>query len=949
MDKRSKVAVAVAAILGPTVATQVHAQAANDGKSDDLQEVTITGLRASLQRSLDIKKEALGVVDAISAEDIGKFPDSNLAAALQRIPGVSVSRGASALGGVPTSTGAATQITVRGFGPSFNTTLYDGRQMPTALGRNTRGDSSRGFDFSAVGADFVGQVDIMKTPDARLSTGAIGATINVKFPKPLDNPGMRIAASGSASYAEDEGKTTPNGGILFSDTFADDTFGVLGSVTYANHKTQGNHINNQGWEGAFFATSQGKFITPDPANPVPTIPAWFIQDWGIYQEHTEDKRIDGRVVLQWRPTGTLLVTLDDNFSRDDLEQDQFGYSVWFNSGSLQNVQLNNHGTVTNFVQNVTPTDFQGQINSSKIRNNITGLNLKWDATEKQTFEFDAAYAEAQLNPNGEVSQLDMDVGYGPSGNNTAGTNGTNIGIAGISEDGLQYPTGYGPNNDKSKFINNGLIGSHVLPILSNQNTDIVKQVRVMGTWREESNLQINYGLSFVNDTQNLKQYDTFVNNDWQLFAGYGPASANTGGYALPQNLFTGSFSTSGFISGFSNNGNLPPQVLVFDPHAVIDYLTKTTGKTPTLAFNANAQIVEEKTTAAFLNISTEAKINEMPLRINIGLRGEKTQVDSTGFGQLPATLTVLPNDKTAFTTTYTSTTPTEVSSGSSYQHLLPNLDLVLAVNDEWRVRLDASRTLTRPRLIDLTPVLAVPQNPRVGALTANGGNPDLKPFMSDNFDLGVEWYYAPNSYVSLGGFVKEVTDFIVQGTTQQTINNVIDPTTGKPAVFAVTQWVNGPAAEVRGLELAVQHMFGESGFGVQANATKVSTNKPYDPNNTSASGFAVTGLADSANLVGFYEKFGFEVRLALNWRDEYLDHFGQQQNGSQFGTEPTFVNSATTLDLSTSYQFSKNFDVYFEALNLTGETYSTHGRYKEQLLDVVDFGRSYTVGAHIRF
>jgi TonB-dependent receptor len=945
MDKRSKVAVAVAAILGPTVAAQVHAQAAaNDGKSDELQEVTVTGLRASLQKSLDIKKEALGVVDAISAEDIGKFPDSNLAAALQRIPGVSVSRGASALGGVPTSTGAATQITVRGFGPSFNTTLYDGRQMPTALGRNARGDSSRGFDFSAVGADFVGQVDIMKTPDARLSTGAIGATINVKFPKPLDNPGMHMAASGSASYAEDEGKTTPNGGILFSDTFADDTFGVLGSVTYANHKTRGNHINNQGWNGQWFAPSTGAFVAPD--DTVAKIPAWFIQDWGIYQEHTEDKRIDGRVVVQWRPTGTLLVTLDDNFSRDTLEQNQYGYSVWFNSGNMQNITLNDHGTVTDFVQPNTPTDFQGQINASRIRNNITGLNLKWDATDRTTYEFDAAYAVAELNPNGDIAQLDMDVGYGPSG--PTGTNGTSVGITGISPGGLQYPTGIGPNGNAALFINNGLIGSHVLPIVVSQNKDIVSQFKLMGTWHDDS-VQINYGLQYVTDRQDLKQYDTFVNNDWQLFAGYGPASNNAGGYALPQDLFTNSFGTSGFINGFSNNGNLPPRVLQFDPYAVIAYLEQTTGQIPTPAFNANAQYVEEKTTAAFVNLSTEAKINEMPLRINLGLRAEKTQVDSQGLGQLPAALTVLPRDLTAFTTTYTSSTPTPVSAGNSYQHLLPNIDLVLAVNDDWRVRLDASRTLTRPRLIDLTPVLAVPQNPRVGALTANGGNADLKPFMSDNLDLGVEWYYAPNSYVSLGGFVKEVSDFIVQGTTTQTINNVIDPTTGAPALFAVSQWVNGPDAEVRGIELAVQHMFGDTGFGIQANATKVSTNKPYDPNDTSGSGFAVTGLADSANVVGFYEKFGFEARLAVNWRDEYLDHFGQQQNGGRFGTEPTFVNSATTLDFSTSYQFSQNLDVYFEALNITDETFSTHGRYKEQLLDVVDFGRSYTLGLHVRF
>src|SRR5262249_27199704 len=151
-------------------------------------------------------------------------------------------------------------------------------------------------------------------------------------------------------------------------------------------------------------------------------------------------------------------------------------------------------------------------------------------------------------------------------------------------------------------------------------------------------------------------------------------------------------------------------------------------------------------------------------------------------------------------------------------------------------------------------------------LGANGGNASLSPFLSDNLDLGVEWYYGRNSYVSLGGFVKEGSDFIRQKTTSGSIKHINDPTTRKEGNLAVTRWVNGPAAEVRGIELAIQHMFGESGFGVQANATKVYTDKPYNAHDTSTSGFAVTGLADSANLVGFYENFGFEARLALNWR-----------------------------------------------------------------------------------
>jgi iron complex outermembrane receptor protein len=151
--------------------------------NDQVESVTVTGLINSLQKNLDIKRDSPGLVDAISMEDIGKFPDSDIAAALQHVPGVTVSRGTSSMGGVPTSTGTATQITVRGFGPAFNETLYDGRKMSSGTGRS--------FDFSAVSADFVSEIDVLKSPDASLSAGAIGATINIKYPKPrhLRHPG----------------------------------------------------------------------------------------------------------------------------------------------------------------------------------------------------------------------------------------------------------------------------------------------------------------------------------------------------------------------------------------------------------------------------------------------------------------------------------------------------------------------------------------------------------------------------------------------------------------------------------------------------------------------------------------------------------------------------------------------------------------------------------------
>jgi iron complex outermembrane recepter protein len=159
-------------------------QAADEATpSDNLTEITVTGIRASLQKSLDIKKDSDGIVDAISAEDIGKFPDANLADAMERIPGVTMSRAAVSLtgtGGVSTG-GDGTQITVRGFGPQFNETLFDGRQVPTAIG-------NRGFDFGSLGSEFVGEVDVLKTPDSSLSSGAIGATVNINILSPSITP-----------------------------------------------------------------------------------------------------------------------------------------------------------------------------------------------------------------------------------------------------------------------------------------------------------------------------------------------------------------------------------------------------------------------------------------------------------------------------------------------------------------------------------------------------------------------------------------------------------------------------------------------------------------------------------------------------------------------------------------------------------------------------------------
>ncbi len=148
--------------------------------------------------------------------------------------------------------------------------------------------------------------------------------------------------------------------------------------------------------------------------------------------------------------------------------------------------------------------------------------------------------------------------------------------------------------------------------------------------------------------------------------------------------------------------------------------------------------------------------------------------------------------------------------------------------------------------------------------------------------------------------------------------------------------------------MGVQHMIGDSGFGFQANATFVSTNKPYNPYDLNVGAFAVTGLANSYNFVPFYDKYGFQARVAINHRAADLDKFGQHQANSNFGAEPVFVNASTYVDFSASYAINRHFSVYFEALNLTDQAFSTRGRFSEQILDVVDTGRTYTLGVHAK-
>jgi iron complex outermembrane receptor protein len=964
-------------LLALSIALPAAAQAqAADNQAETLDEVVVTGIRGSLQRNLDLKREASGVVDVITSEDIGKFPDSNVAASLQRIPGVSIQRAG--------TRGEPTGITVRGFGGDFNETLYDGRRISTASG-------GRSVDFSTVGADFVGALTVMKTPDVTLSSSSIGATVNIAFPKPFDQTGMRFSASASGTEQDEAGSVQPTGGVLFSDTFADDTLGFLVDAIYTKRETDANRVFVSGWEGGKFAPCQ-MTTTCNPGDlddADKTIVGWWQQQYGAEQSQVTDERIDGRIAFQWRPSDDTLLTLDDNFSRQRLETNTYGFGLWFGLNDLRSVQLDDNGTVTDYRQAGTPMDLNGGTEHRELRTNQVGLNLKQSFSDQFSIDADLAYAKSEQNPSGGGFD-GADVGYG-------GTIGFNTGVAVTGDSSSHFPemTTFGPSGDTSRYLDPAVIGSHVLVRALQENSDTLKQARFMATWKDEK-VKVSAGLSYLDDNFTLQNSNTFTNNFWQAYGGYGAPSGRTSGVAVPSSIYRGTINTSGFIPGFSGAAALPPGLLVYSPYDLYGFLGSlgdpwtqqingfnypgpihdpndpTPPPVPTLANSlsrcapggdhpglcdfhgtlnlaldpGSVQDITEKTWALFLSTQFDTELGDKPFHVSAGVRREKTDISSSGVGRLPVSLRVDGADPTLLNTTFSDSQP--ITTDSDYAYLLPSLDMKLELTDKLHLRFGASRTLTRPAINFLTPVLNVGGLPRIGALTATGGNPALKPYLSDNLDLAVEWYYGQNSYLSVDAFVKDVTNFIVQGTQRQTINDVVDPTTGLPAIYTVSQRVNGPDATVHGWEVALQHVFGDTGFGFSANATIVDTNRPYDRNDISQSGFAVTGLADSANFVGFFDKYGFEARVAANWRDEYLLQFGQNQNNSAFGAEPTFVNQSLQVDVSTSYQITEKLNVYFEALNVTNETLSTHGRYDNQMLDVFAYGRRYALGARVR-
>ena len=950
----------------------------------ELQPIVVTGIRGSLMRSLQIKKASIGVVDAISAEQIGQFPDATIGGAISRIPGVTVNRGSlsqASATGAPTATGQVQGVTVDGFGGSFNKVLVEGRQIASGNGQT--------FNFSDFSAVYVGEVDVYKTPDMALSGGAIGATINVKFPNPFDNPGMHSQVQISENVNSMDGGFRPSFGALWSDTFDHNKFGILVDGDYMDSHILGHHQDIVGWKGntsfpcsdlaanyttAFGNTGCGAVGSGAVGNS--NVPVWYPQDMAMYLERTNSRRKDGRVSLQWHPVNSLMVTLDDNYSSDDEHTTRWQRSTWF--GNFPGATLDGNGTITNFNYN-GPTDFNSFVAINYITTNTTGLNVLWDANADWTVEVDADHSVSKFNPNGGYSDIDSDIGYGnvPANNYTGGL------VLNPNSNVLPYWSAYGPgavasgSSAVASSNYNGLspyiIGSHVLPIQDQMNTDQINEAQLAATWHKDST-RVKFGSQFIDDDWNSKEMDTFTNNYWELWSGYGTSPGN--GVSLPQSLVS-PVSISPWMPGFSGANNLPSTLLMYNPYSVLSYLEGQpvnpsanatavtdgypayTGGIPALALNpSSVQHVSRLNYDPFVTIEHNFHVAGKELKVGVGLRYDRTQET---IGGLNAALVSVGWSGSGDPTAYSfKTTPSPVwtQTTNSYGYFLPSLDLNLMVTRDLKLRADFSRTESQPPNGQLIPNTSY--GGRVNALTATGNNPNLMPYLSDNFNLGVEWYYGSNDYASAEGFLKRVTNFPTSSVSSVQIPGVTDPapctyngaplsnTCGKPLTFAETTYTNQLSATVTGVSVAWQQML-KWGFGFLVNGTYVHSNANFNTYSTTSNQFALPGVGNSANLIAFYQKHGIQARLAVQWQASQLLGLGQEQSGGAFGAEPVYLASNTEVDFSTNYAIDKHLTAYFEALNLTDSVYHTYGRFKNQTLNLVNYGRSYTIGLRANF
>ncbi len=900
---------AVSAVLSPGLALAQTDQ--NSPAVEEVDEVVVTGIRAGLRSSLDAKKNAAQIVDAISAEDIGDFPDKNLGEALQRVTGVQITR----------SDGEGRNVSVRGAEPNLIRVEVNGvAALPLTVAA-----SDRAVDFRDLPVEFVSRIEVVKTPTAEMTEGGI-STVRIFTRRPFDSDEPYVAGSAQAVYSDLAEATDPKLALFGSRQFFDGRFGALLALQWEKRHLYDATANTTGWNRLGVVT---------PANPKGCSAAlargalyndfdndgdcdWYPQIPRYINNRRETERRAATLSLEFRPNEDFKLFWDTTYARGFEEVNNTLLQLNADGGLFDyaNTTIGDDNTPTHieFTSNGAngglPLDlsYRNILGSLTREQYTTTLGTSWNVGDF-TIDGRVDYSQGKVH-NDEINSTAQVFGLTRAAVDYTGS---------LGAPNITFPAGF----DLTSGTGVNRLDSVYNP--RDNNTDEITAGFNLH-WHPESFgwLEIKAGAQQHNyDTDQIFRQKT-VRLSCRTGPNAGADTASAGAVVVAQTscanienivddtsntnsieyFSTGSLGFPGGVKYWNDNtydtvaaalalaGTINPLAGSLDP-TVANTNPNTNGSF--IAWLDNWS-VEEKTTGYYTQFDFSFGDLPMPISGNVGVRYVKTDTESSGYTREQAAGGVV-----SFPF---------ASIDGGYSQTLPSFNLKMEmVPDKLVMRAAAGKVMARPAPSSL----AIRRSIDIVGHSGSRGNPSLLPFLATNYDLGLEWYFSDTSFASLAAFRKEISRFILQQTTRE----LIDP---DPVEFSISRPVNGTdEVTINGVEAGVQYSFDQlpgfwRGFGVLANYTYQKDKGFTQRNQIDGSPLTFPGLSrDSYNASLYYENERFSVRASYNWRSKWLI------TASGRGNLPEFNQEYGQIDASLGFELNDDISLFLEGINLTDE------------------------------
>lgn len=897
-----------------------------DVAAAELEEVVVTGIKESLRTSAEIKRDSLEVVDSITAEDIGKLPDSNVAETLTRIPGVQGYR----YGGEGASpVGNGSGLTIRGL--SGQTASHvDGRAYFTA--------GTREFNIEGAIPGMIAGIDVYKNPSAEHIEGGIGGAINIRTRRPLDFDGMTVSVAANARYNDLVESTEPDVFGLFTNRWSVGE-GEVGFLVAANlqesHNRSDSNPGNGGTQirravradSAEFATVGGPsayagrndvWHLVDVANPLALSDAErsqlitaTTQQAPVFQEDILRTRRGFNAAVQWKPADNLELYAESNYNYYKYHQ-QYRFLFANDTRTVQGLSTSPYA-LTEALANRNVNGGDNQVLSGQRLDGGTFLDstlsttggnedhpyetviyatgVKWQARENLDVHLDVAFVSAEQ----EVDNRSVNAVSAPgltwdvSRSLTSAPHQISFSGGPALDSASTWMLSDFSNGNRAKFDDEGLAAA--LDVTYRLDMPVFTALKMGTRWAVQEADFFNYSFSGRPLTTNGQTLAADRSNGILLSALQGNTQAS------PTNWLDGDAGYSGGYVVFAPGALSGDNVRNLFPLANIP----AQGALPENLLQRRHS--EEETFAGYLQ--GEFSFLDNRIKGNVGVRAVRADLtaramvaDVSGPGISPR------------------------SAKSSYTNYLPSLNLVGSITDSLQLRFGYAKGLTRPSLSDLNPSLTV--NTINGTLTR--GNPDLEPLTANSYDLSLEWYFSDTGYLAAGIFDKEIDGFFTGISECETIPGVpaysgTAPNGCRDGQYFVTHTVNAESGYARGAELSGQAFFEQlpgiwSNFGAQASYSYVDTENPVRFT-TNGPLFDVPQAFQSKNsytIAGLYEDDRFSARLVYTYRSDFV-LFGVSTNP----IDGRYVEGYGIYDFSLGYDIGENFSVSATVSNLTNE------------------------------